>query len=210
MDVNTIIANMKKQGQDIVRRKKVFSWGDFDTCKQLFCEIFQSVDTSMTKFEFLPEYNQIIEWMTNTRGRGLLLCGDCGRGKSSILSGVIPVLLYQKTHLTIRAIHSQSFETPCKATWATTLDKPKNIDYLCNCPYPIIDEIGVESQITNYGEKYEGFNRVLNIAEQKLNPVFVSTNLTPEQLLERYDVRTMERLIRLCTMITFKGESKRQ
>ena len=92
MDIQAIIAQMKNSGHDPVRSRRVYSWGDRNTCQRLFIEIFQSVDKTATNFEFLPEYNAIIDWMTNTRGMGLLLTGDCGRGKSTILTGVVPVL----------------------------------------------------------------------------------------------------------------------
>lgn len=210
MDIQSIISQMRNGGHDPVRNRRVYSWGDRATCQRLFVEIFQSVDKTAVNFDFLPEYASIIEWMTNTRGMGLLLTGDCGRGKSTILTGVVPVLIYQATGLVVRPIHSEQFEKPCKATWPNAGDKPKNIDYLCNTYFPIIDEIGIEPLINDYGEKYEGFNRVLNVAEHKLKPVFVSTNLTLEQMLKRYDVRTIDRLVRLSRTVEFKGESYRK
>ena len=68
MDIQSIIAQMKNSGHDPVRSRRVYSWGDRNTCQRLFIEIFQSVDKTATNFEFLPEYNAIIDWMTNTRG----------------------------------------------------------------------------------------------------------------------------------------------
>ena len=126
-----------------------------NTCKRLFVEIFKTVDKTAINFEFLPEYEAIIDWMTNTRGMGLLLTGDCGRGKSTILTGVIPVLLYQATGLVVRPIHSEQFEQTCAASWPNAGKDPRNIDYLCNTYFPIIDEIGIEPLINDYGEKYE-------------------------------------------------------
>ena len=210
MDVQSIISQIKNGGHNPVRSRRVYSWGDRNTCKQLFEDIFRSVDKTVTRFEFLPEYEAIIDWMTNTRGMGLLLTGDCGRGKSTILTGVIPVLIYQATGLVVRPIHSEQFDKPCDASWPNAGEKPKNIDYLCNTYFPIIDEVGVEPQMNNYGEKYEGFNRILNEAEQKLKPVFVSTNLSPEEMLSRYDVRTVDRLVRLSRTVKFEGKSYRK
>ena len=107
-------------------------------------------------------------------------------------------------------IFVDSTQRPCAASWPNAGKEPKNIDYLCNTYFPIIDEIGIEPLINDFGEKYEGFNRVLNIAEQRLKPVFVSTNLTPEQMLARYDVRTIDRLVRLSKMVKFEGRSYRK
>ena len=38
-----------------------------------------------------------------------------------------------------------------------------NLDYLTRTAYPIIDELGVEPLVNDYGEKYEGFNRACRI-----------------------------------------------
>ena len=45
-------------------------------------------------------------------------------------------------------------------------------------------------QINDYGEKCEGFNLVINASERYNRPMFISTNLTEEQILARYGERT--------------------
>ena len=74
----------------------------------------------------------------------------------------------------------------------------------------VIDELGIEPMMNDYGEKSEGFNQVLNAAERYHRPVFVTTNLTEVQILDRYGERTMDRLAHLCRTIHFEGESLRK
>ena len=85
------------------------------------------------------------------------------------------------------------------------------MDYLCAVSFPIIDDMGVEVQVGNYGEKYEGINRVLNVAEQQAKAVFITTNLNGEDVMERYGMRTVDRLAHLCKIVKFKqGDSLRK
>ena len=84
-----------------------------------------------------------------------------------------------------------------------------NLDYLTRCPYPVIDELGVETLINDYGERYEGFNRIINAAERYFRPMFVSTNLSKSDMLNRYGERTLDRLQHLCRIVEFRGESLR-
>ena len=84
------------------------------------------------------------------------------------------------------------------------------LDHLLSSGFPLIDELGVEPMMNNYGEKSEGFNQVLNVAERYHRPVFISTNLSPEQIYERYGDRTMDRLTHLCRAVHFSGESLRK
>ena len=82
--------------------------------------------------------------------------------------------------------------------------------YLKNTNIPVIDELGLEPFANNYGEKFEGFNFIIDKAEQKIKPLFITTNLSAEQILSRYGSRTTDRIGRLCKTVVFKGDSLRQ
>ena len=63
--------------------------------------------------------------------------------------------------------------------------------------------------VNDYGEKYEGFNAIINAAERYYRPLFISTNLGTEELLNRYGERTLDRLQHLCRIVEFRGDSLR-
>ena len=63
--------------------------------------------------------------------------------------------------------------------------------------------------INDYGEKFEPFNEIINIAEQDLNILIIASNMTPDQFLQRYGDRSMDRIRGLCKSVEFKGESLR-
>ena len=43
--------------------------------------------------QWLPEYDEVVNWMTGNKGRGLLCFGNCGRGKTLICGKILPLLL---------------------------------------------------------------------------------------------------------------------
>lgn len=206
----SLIDHLFEEKRIVVRCPENHSWGSREYCEGLFCKVFRRVDKSIGRYRHLREYAEVIDWMTSTAGRGLLLYGDCGRGKSVILTGVVPVLLAMKGCHTV-PIHADDFQKPYDFAASTAGYDPKmsNLDYLARTAYPIIDELGVEPLINDYGEKYEGFNRIINAAERYLRPLFLSTNLSKEQLLRRYGERTFDRLTHLCRPVKFEGESLR-
>lgn len=206
----SLIDHLSSERRIVVRRPGNLSWGGREYCEGLFCEVFRQVDKSISRYRHLPEYAEIIDWMTASNGRGLLFYGDCGRGKSVVLTGVVPVLLAMKGYNT-QPIHADDFAKPYDFAASTAGYDPKmsNLEYLTKTAFPIIDELGVEPLVNDYGEKYEGFNRIINAAERYLRPLFLSTNLTKEQLLLRYGERTFDRLTRLCRVVQFRGESLR-
>ncbi len=205
--ITEMIEAMNKEGRLHVRERIVFSWGDRETCKNGFVSIYQQIDKTISEYIHLPEYDEVIDWMMNTEGKGLLLMGDVGRGKSNIIGGVIPTLLRCK-QVHVRAIHAQDMGKRMQVPQG--LSAETHLDYLINSGYPIIDDLGVESIINDYGSKSEGFNAIINAAERYCKPMFITTNLTGEELLDRYGDRTLDRLKHLCRIIIFKGNSMRE
>lgn len=207
--VDRLLENIRSSAHIMIRRPMVFSWGDYGTCETLFRRVFYYVDRTADPFTMLPEYSQVIEWMTDTKGKGLFLYGNCGRGKSVIVTGVIPVLMQIKDRI-VRPVQATQLENQCPFGDTVPGNAKTNLDYLCRVSIPVVDDIGTEKLINDYGEKYEGFSKVIDIAEAKLKPLFVSTNLTEVNVIDRYGERVMDRIIRLCHPVEFKGESLRK
>lgn len=212
MELSKIINNAISELQEyhkvgVVRNATALSWGGFEQCKELFINVFISVDKTVSEFKYLPEYNEIITWMTNTDGKGLLLRGAKGRGKSTILTGVLPVIFKLKG-LILKSIQATDIGIEEYNPASRTIYFP-NLEYAKKVRFPAIDELGIEPQVNDFGEKYEGFNQIIDKAEQQIKPLFISTNLEAEQILKRYDSRTLDRLGRLCKTVVFKGDSLR-
>ena len=83
-NIGDLITRLIADRKLIVRTPAKLSWGDKETCEAMFSALFRKLDGSIATYRHLPEYEQITDWMTDTDGRGLLLIGDCGRGKSIV------------------------------------------------------------------------------------------------------------------------------
>lgn len=197
MNYQTAIAELRDSFKiETQRTKPNFSFGTIEECQEQFAAAFAASDQTITQYQHIPEYDQVIKWMENPEGRGLLLVGKCGRGKTIILTGVLPILFYHRLNKIVRPYRAEEIQAKVEEiakSWAI-----------------IIDELGVETQVNNYGEKSEGFNTIINSAENRIAPLFISTNLTAKEITERYGERTLDRLLRLCRVIKFTGESLRK
>lgn len=193
--ISTALHDLKQAKISPIRETSKISFGTIEECKQLFIEAFLSTDKTIDKLEWLPEYNLVVDWMHNNKGKGLCLRGDCGRGKSNILFGVLPVAFMMKLRKVLRVYQAEEI--------------PENITDILRRKMIGLDEVGTESQCNDYGEKYEGFNRIINLAEKEIRLLFITTNLNKDEILDRYGVRTWERINRLCLVIHFKGNSLR-
>jgi DNA replication protein DnaC len=166
--------------------------GAREEIKEMFIKSFEYYDRTVEKYEHLPAYDEIIDWMVDTKGKGLMLMGECGLGKSTILNFVIPAIFRTKTNKILRSV-------PAKELGAVDRNK---------APFIIIDDLGTESIKNDYGTKIDAVADAISYAEDSSKTLLITTNLTPQALKERYDERTLDRL-RKCKVVIIKGKSFR-
>ena len=169
-----------------------YKLGSKEELKEMFIKAFKYYDRTIDKYEHLPAYDEIIDWMIDTRGRGLMLMGECGLGKSTILNYVIPAIFRTKTNKVLRSI-------PAKELAAVE----RNV-----APFIIIDDLGTESIKNDYGTKIDAVADAISYAEDSSKTLLITTNLSPQGLKTRYDERTLDRL-RKCKVVIIKGKSFR-
>ena len=169
-----------------------YSFGDKEYCKDLFEETFFEVDNTIRTFEYIKEYDQIIEWMTDTKRKGLALFGSVGKGKTIINSFVIPVMFYTKFNKILRPQEANKLTKESLNKWAL-----------------IIDDIGIEYIINDFGTKIDMVAEAINHAEHHSKLLFLTSNLTKDELINKYGLRIFDRIKRLCKIIIFTGKSLR-
>ena len=169
-----------------------YKLGKREEIKEMFIKAFEYYDKTIDEYNHLPAYDEIIDWMVDTKGRGLMLMGECGLGKSTILNFVIPAIFRTRTNKILRSV-------PAKELGAVDRNK---------APFIIIDDLGTESIKNDYGTKIDAVADAISYAEDSSKTLLITTNLTPQALKERYDERTLDRL-RKCKVVIIKGKSFR-
>ena len=177
-----------------VRDFKRYRFNDLKKMRNLFIAIFKKVDKTFSEYKHLPEYEEVIEWLNDNKGKGLLLTGNVGRGKSVILNGIIPVIF--------NGVHKKIL----KPLSARNLDDVKKNKLWAYC----IDDIGTDEIINDYGSKIDPVEFLISDAEDHAKLLIMSSNLTRDMIKERYGLRTLDRINRLCKVIPFTGKSMRK
>ena len=179
---------------DYLQPKKFnrFKLGEREEIKDMFIKAFKHYDRTIDVYEHLPTYDLIIDWLCDNKGRGLMLMGKCGLGKSTILNYVIPAIFRTKTNKVLRSI-------PAKEIGA--IEKNDSL-------FIIIDDLGTESIKNDYGTKIDAVADAISYAEDSSKTLLITTNLDAGELKERYDERTLDRL-RKCKVVVIKGKSFR-
>lgn len=147
------------------------------------------------KAVWLSQYDRVAEWLSNNQGKGLMLAGQCGLGKSLIAVKILPLLLSFYCRKIINCYTAQQLNT--------LLDAAIQNHIIC------IDDIGTESISNIYGNKRIPFAELVDEAERKGKLLVITTNLDDQHLIAKYGDRTFDRLKAIVKKITFTGQSLR-
>jgi DNA replication protein DnaC len=145
---------------------------------------------------WLSEYDQIVAWLTSNDGRGLFCYGNCGLGKTLICGKVIPVLLNYYCHKIVSCYDAQQMNA--------------NLDTVKSRHIIYIDDIGTENLSVKYGEKRLAFSEIVDEAEKRGKLLIATTNLSLNEISEKYGERTMDRLVAITKRVNFIGKSLRK
>lgn len=150
----------------------------------------------ITSGKWIPEYDEVAAWLTDNKGKGLLLHGTCGRGKSILTRFVIPAILNQYYRKVVSVYDIQRMN--------------EELDDALTKRFIALDDIGTEELRIKYGERRMPFAEIMDIAEKRGNLVIISTNLSGAEFKERYGDRILDRIKSITVRVPFDGPSFRK
>lgn len=186
-DYKQMASQMKVFGLDLTIERLQISIPDAENVlRQMLAERMGN------NFVWLPEYSKVAEWMTDNSGRGLLLKGNVGRGKTEIGRNILP------------AVINYHYRRIVNCYDAVDLSARKN-EFLDNCWPMCIDDLGTEKD----AKSRDVFERLADQMEKRGRFLIVTTNLTGEDIRRIYGDRVFDRMKGNMKSITFKGDSMR-
>lgn len=144
---------------------------------------------------WLPAYDEIAVWLADNRGRGLFLSGNCGMGKSILCRHVLPAILLKYCHKVVSVFDVQNIN--------------KDLDRALSKHLLTLDDVGTEEISIKFGEKRMAFAEIIDAAEKFGKLLIISTNLSGQQIQERYGDRIVDRIHSTMTQVMFNGKSLR-
>ena len=192
--MRTLEETLKNATHIKVRDYQRYSFGTYEECLSLFKEAFMLVDKTIDKYQHLPEYDTVAHWLSDTKGKGLFLIGNCGRGKSVIITGVLPLIFNAKKGKILKPIPARKLHTITEY----------------KTPFIVVDDIGTEEIINDYGTKIDAVENAIFEAEDDLKMLLLTSNLDANAIKVRYGERIYDRIKRLCLVVFMKGKSLRK
>lgn len=147
-------------------------------------------------FKWLPEYENVADWLRDNEGRGLYLFGANGRGKTVLAKMILPAILLKYYRRVATVLDAQEMN--------------KKLDEILKKRVLVLDDIGTEDVRVAYGERRWAFPEIMDKAEKMGNLVIITSNLDARAIEAKYGIRTIERIKATCKRIVFDGESLRK
>lgn len=149
-------------------------------------------------------------WLTSYSSKfGLLLCGKCGNGKSTILKAFQQLLCCLQIPKADGTTWGLRLTDACTiADWRktnyTNFKKLEQVDMLG------IDDLGVEpKEVLDYGNVMTPAIDIITSRYESQSFTIITTNLTPSQIRERYGERIADRLNEMVEKIVFSNPTYR-
>ena len=145
--------------------------------------------------EWVDGYEGVAEWLTDNKGKGLVLMGPCGLGKTEIGRNIIPSV--------VRNMYSYIISTYSAVELATDPDEVMKHRLV------MIDDVGKEDASIDYGRRRYPVLELCDKAEKDGTLLILTTNLTPDEIVRKYGDHTLDRLKKITKLVILKGKSKR-
>lgn len=156
------------------------------------------------KMRWLPDYDKVVSWLSDNKGKGLLIAGTPGLGKSVLCCDVLPPILGGSDwHRKIKVVKAA--------------DMRQRYDELLKARCIVIDDLGKDPR-RHFGDTDNTF---YNLCEASVNggPLLViTTNLStnaisdpryPDSIQRRYGQEVLDRLKACTRAVAMSGDSLR-
>ena len=153
----------------------------------------------------------VVEWMMQGKKWGLLICGSVGTGKTTMLKAIFKMLDEHRHCL------PGYFFNGCLG-WDSAIEIANDYIHHHNLfessasrIYSGIDDLGQEPEnVSDFGNIAHPVRDILLERYEHNQITIITTNLTPQDITERYGERVGDRLREMMHIITFNGKSYRK
>jgi len=145
-------------------------------------------------YQWHPAYDEIVQWLSNNHGKGLLLQGTTGLGKTLMIMKVLPILLHMEARYMCEFCNAYDLHD--------RFSEIRRMKIIC------LDDIGTEpAETKTYGNSQTCFVNLLDLAEKEDKLLLITTNLSDQELLYKYGER-IDRLKSLVVPVIIVGEEE--
>ena len=195
MDFREIAEGMRLRGMQTPDNKVHIRIDNATAILRVAFAYFLSVQSPGAEMQWKSEYDSVGQWLENNQGKGLLLHGPCGLGKTLLARYCLPAIILKYARLIVNTFDTQ--------------DMNRDPEKVLSKHLIGIDDFGTEDVSVAYGNKRMVLTEVLDMAEKKGKLLILTTNLSGDQIAKKYGARAYDRILSVTTRVRFDGKTLR-
>lgn len=135
--------------------------------------------------DFSTEIQGLAGAAIGANGRGALVTGSVGTGKSRLLAGVCALMLQKRRPP--RYYHARRLFARMSAVYGEGAAETEQrvVDDLSTCDFLAIDDLGHEGKPSEF--VIGALHEIVDARHGNYKPTFIATNLTLDEIAQRYD-----------------------
>lgn len=151
--------------------------------------IFDAYKAAIPNFRWHEEYLNLAEYVADNKGRGLMLQGNIGTGKTEFVKNILIPYIKVAHNRIIKAYNAEELNI--------------NPEELLEKKALFIDDIGREIKAKVYGNEINTLEVIANNLEQKDVFLIATTNLSTAELTAKYGERAIDRMKKYMSWVNF-------
>lgn len=146
----------------------------------------------------VEKVEKVVRWMTESSRRGLLLCGTCGNGKTTMLNAIKRLFGTRAVFLEAQGVYDH-------------FRKDMSLPNISARDILLIDDLGAEPlKVNDFGQPRCPLEELLLSRYKTMSTTVIATNLSFEQIGKLYGERVQDRMREMFSMIVYTEPSYRR
>jgi DNA replication protein DnaC len=196
----------------------ISEWNDlkFDLIDMVKENFFQANGKVILNDEDKSNLKVIFNWLIGNEidlslNKGLMFTGNWGTGKSIFIKGIILFInKYYSIDILQNGISNPVYMLAQDMANLFKEDNVNEINKMKSTSIMAIDDLGYEPvEVNHFGTKCHPFEEVLMSRYDRKKTILLTTNLSLDQIGERYGWHIYDRLKQMTYILEFTGKSKR-
>lgn len=209
---------MKKQVEVAILPRYKLPITDHETLTRMLTATYRA-EVAKRKMDFINDdatkdrISRVANWMTGASKPSLIIYGNqVGTGKSTMATAILGVLeFFHEDKMFIEAGVTRTKKISALDLIRIHRDKPQEFDQLLVAHRLIIDDVGTEpANVKVYGTESSPLTELLFARYDRRLWTVITSNLSDDDLRNRYGVRVTDRFNELFDKIYFSGNSYRK
>lgn len=182
-----------------------------DTCKSFLIEQYKrEASISEIDADSIKHIEQVVEWLCSSHKTGLILMGNVGNGKTTLMNATVKLLSTAMRNVSSSNYHDYDYFYKNSAKKIARQAREETNFFEETIKFMAIDDVGEETkEVLSFGNAVYPLTDIIENRYESKKILIITTNLDYDAIRVKYGDRVYDRLREMMYVISFTNPSYR-